>query len=240
MSQTNPFIRGYSTLSIERVLQITHEGDCQPCHRALHPSQAHLPDETLRGFSCVFDDELALITQNQSTDDTLLDQYPSAGIVNNVLYSIYSDEYGQSHLIGDQYSLAAAQHIMRRLSFLTGHYSRCWEITSAHLSEKALDEIHWLASLDTSRRLSGLLVEFFHLPRYQGVCCKLISTPWTDQNLQSHGITSTRLRQEQLNRGLPTEVIELLHLAAQADVRFLIFDPDAAPLEGLPLSTPET
>lgn len=239
MSQTNPFIRGYSALSIERVLQITYEGDCLPCHRPPHPSQAHLPDETLRCFPCVFNDEFALITHSQTIDDTLLNLHPNAGLVCNVLYAIYSDEYGQYQLIGDQYSLEAAQHIMRRLSFLTGHYSRCWEISSAHLSEKALDEIHWLVSLDNSHRLSGLLVEFFHLPRYQGVCCKLISTPWTDQNLQSHGTTTTQLREEQINGGLPVEVIELLHMAAQADVRFLIFDPDAAPLEDLPLSTPE-
>lgn len=240
MPQINPFIRGYSALSIERVLQITCEGDCQPCHRALHLSQAHLPDEALRSFSCMFDEEFALITQNQCIDDTLLNQYPNAGLVRNVLYAIYSEEDGQTHLIGDQYSLEAAQHIMRRLSFLTGHYSRCWEISSAHLSEKALDEIHWLVSLDNPDRLTGLLVEFFHLPRYQGVCCKLISTPWTDQNLQSHGITTTQLRQDQINGGVPVEVIELLHLAAQADVRFLIFDPDAAPLEGLLLATSET
>lgn len=240
MSQTNPFIRGYSALSIERVLQITCDGDRQPCHRRLHPSQAHLPDEALRCFPCAFNDEFALITHSQPVDDTLLNQHPNAALVHNVLYTIYSDEHGQSHLIGDQYSLKSAQHIVRRLSFLTGHYSRCWEISSAHLSEKALDEIHWMVSLDNSHRLSGLLVEFFHLPRYQGVCCKLISTPWTNQNLQSHGTTTTQLRQEQINGGLPVEVIELLHLAAQADVRFLIFDPDAAPLEGLPLVTPET
>ncbi|UZM16301.1 ABC transporter substrate-binding protein [Pseudomonas kielensis] len=240
MPQTNPFIRGYSSLSIERVLQITYEDDLQSCHRPLHPSQAHLPDEALRCLPCVFDEAFALITHSQSINDTLLNQYPDAGVVHNVLYAIYSDEHGQSHLIGDQYSLESAQHIMRRLSFLTGHYSRCWEISSAHLSEKALDKIHWIVSLDNSSSLSGLLVEFFHLPRYQGVCCKLISTPWTDQSLQNHGTTTSQLRQEQINGGLPVEVIELLHLAAQADVRFLIFDPDAAALDGLPLVTPET
>lgn len=42
-----------------------------------------------------------------------------------------------------------------------------------------------------------------------------------------------QLRQQQLSTGLPVELVEVLHLAAQADVRILIFDPDAAQLDGL-------
>ncbi|WP_201268187.1 hypothetical protein [Pseudomonas aeruginosa] len=43
------------------------------------------------------------------------------------------------------------------------------------------------------------------------------------------------LRQQQLDYGLPAEFVEILHLAGQADVRFWLFDPDAAFLDGLPV-----
>ena len=35
--------------------------------------------------------------------------------------------------------------------------------------------------------------------------------------------------------GLPGSLVNVLHLAALADTRILIFDPDAPALEGLPL-----
>lgn len=47
-------------------------------------------------------------------------------------------------------------------------------------------------------------------------------------------ISPEALRQRQLDAGLPAEFVEILHLAGQADVRFLLFDPDATLLDGLP------
>jgi hypothetical protein len=82
---------------------------------------------------------------------------------------------------------------------------------------------------------TGALVEFFFLADCEGVGCKLLSTPWTDENLESHGLSSAELRQEQLNKGLPAELVDVLHLAAQAEVRLLVFDPFASVLEGLAL-----
>ncbi|MCC4595459.1 hypothetical protein NRY95_05675 [Xanthomonas campestris pv. phormiicola] len=63
---------------------------------------------------------------------------------------------------------------------------------------------------------------------------KLISTPWTDANLvpiEGHG--AEKLWQEQEAAGVPNSLREVLHLAGRADTRFLIFDPDAPPLDGL-------
>ncbi|ASD20673.1 hypothetical protein DZA07_19685 [Pseudomonas aeruginosa] len=65
--------------------------------------------------------------------------------------------------------------------------------------------------------------------------CKLRNTPWTDQHLDLFNTSSAELRQQQLDYGLPAELVEILHLAGQADVRFLLFDPDAALLDGLPV-----
>ena len=64
----------------------------------------------------------------------------------------------------------------------------------------------------------------------------MIATPWTDANLQYvEGITAEQLRREHQDKGMPESLLEVLHLAALADVRVLIFDADAPVLDGLPL-----
>jgi len=81
-----------------------------------------------------------------------------------------------------------------------------------------------------------LLFEAFRLPYSHAVGVKLIATPWTSENLRH--ITdqnATQLRQEHMAAGLPGSLVNVLHLAALADTRILIFDPDAPALEGLPL-----
>ena len=83
-------------------------------------------------------------------------------------------------------------------------------------------------------RPTGLLFEPFALTDCNGVGCKLIGTPWTDDNLvKIEGRPYSSLRQEQLDARTPVALIKVLYLAALADVRLLIFDPDAAVLDGL-------
>ena len=119
------------------------------------------------------------------------------------------------------------------LSFETGHYSRAWEISTAHLTEEALRYLERRAGNFDSRP-TGLLFEPFALTDCNGVGCKLIGTPWTDDNLVKIECRPySSLRQEQLDAGTPVALIEVLYLAALADVRLLIFDPDAAVLDGL-------
>jgi len=51
--------------------------------------------------------------------------------------------------------------------------------------------------------------------------------------LNIEGNRHSSLRQEQLDAGTPEALVNVLYLAALADVRLLIFDPDAAVLDGL-------
>ena len=77
----------------------------------------------------------------------------------------------------------------------------------------------------------------FRVPYSPAIGIKLISTPWTDQNLEyAEGITAEQLRQEHRNKGMPDDLANILELAGQADVRILILDADAPALAGLPLA----
>ena len=48
-------------------------------------------------------------------------------------------------------------------------------------------------------------------------------------------VRAARLREEHHKKGMPECLVEVLHLAAQVDVRMLVFDADAPILEGLTL-----
>jgi hypothetical protein len=139
---------------------------------------------------------------------------------------------GFSH-IGDCYSYKAAQAVVRDLQFETGFYSRCWEISTAHITESAYLYLHELTQADSPPEL---LFVAFQIPHSPAIGVKLISTPWTDEHLAyTEGMSVERLRLEHGMKGVPASLAQVLHLAAQADVRMLVFDGDAPELPGLPI-----
>lgn len=232
-TRTNPFVRGYQNLAISRVLMITYEDDCPPCYRPLHSSQVQLPDDQVQLFPCIFCDDFALIAEGQQISDELDRQCPKSGIIRAVLYSITADDLGTPIHVGDTYSAESAREVATRLTFETGHYSRCWEISSKHLPQSAMQYLETLADSNTP---TGLFFESFRVPGCSTVGCKLFCTPWTDQNLAVvDGTSAEQLRQEQLRAGVPESLVDLLQLAALADTRILIIDPDASELDRLPL-----
>lgn len=105
---SNPFARGYDNLHIERLLLITYENDCPPCFRPVHDSQAHLSDDELQLFPCLFNDEFALISEGQSIPDELDERCPSTGLVRQVIYAVMGEMLNERHHVGDLYSLEEA------------------------------------------------------------------------------------------------------------------------------------
>jgi hypothetical protein len=235
MSHTpNPFARGYRNLRVIRTLLITYEDDCPPVWRPLHASQAHLTDDQVERFPCLIGKDFALITEGQEVPPELENQTQAEGIVRTVVYAIAADDFdGQPVHVGETYSSAAAHEVVRRLQFETGFYSRAWEISSAHICEAAGRYLANLADLATPE---AFLFIAFRIPYSPAIGIKLIATPWTDSHLNKlEGITAAELRQAYLAKGVPDSLANALLLAGEADVRFLVFDADAAVLDGLPL-----
>ncbi|HHZ9057458.1 ABC transporter substrate-binding protein [Pseudomonas aeruginosa] len=232
MTQLNPFIRGYESFRIERNLQITDEGNNLPCYRALHETQQHLPDEYFQCELCYFNNDFAVVVQE--LDDDRVEKCPHQGIVRNVLYSIYGEQDGRKKLIGDQYSLTEAESVVRYLSF-GGGYNRCWEIRKTHLPISAWNSLYERFSTKMPIRLPSVLVSLFWCNEHGAVGFRLHNTPWTDECLEILEMTAAALRQEQLAFGLDEHLVDLLHLAGQADIRLLVLDPFAPTLKGLPL-----
>ena len=202
---SNPSLRGSQTLPIERPLSITDEDGCPPVWRPLHPSQAHLPDDQAARFPCVFNNDFALISEGQDIPDDLEAQCQIEGVVRTVVYAVNGDDFGQPIHVGDTYSEEAAREVVRRLSFETGFYSRCWEISSAHLTA---DASRFLAELADIAPPSGFLFVAFRMPYSPATGVKLIATPWPDANLQLvEGITAEQLRHEDAEK-LPEDVAD--------------------------------
>lgn len=149
-SLTNPFLRGFQDLRYERVLQISYADDCPPCYRALHPAQNELPNEAITLQPCLFDEDVA------------------------VLYQIMGNQLGRSMHIGDLGNVEAAQNLIEQLSFATGHYSRSWEISSAHLPADDFEYLQVRAWCNSP----ASFFECFELNVSHAVGCKLYSTPW--------------------------------------------------------------
>lgn len=231
----NPFVRGYESLHIERLLLITYEDDCPPCCRPVHESQAHPQDHELQLFPCIFNDDFALVSEGQAIPTDLDERCQSIGLVRHVVYAVIGAALNERYHIGDLYSLEEAQAVIRRLSFETGRYSRAWEISTLHLPEEAVRYlVDWINR--SPPRQTGLLFEPFALPDCCGFGCKLICTPWTDEQLMEvDGQPYGALRQAQLAAGVPDALVRMLYLAGLADTRFLIFDPSASTLPGLPV-----
>ena len=133
------------------------------------------------------------------------------------------------------HTLQATQETVGNIRFENGFFSQCWEISLSHISEESERFLHVLIETGTP---GDCFFTVFKVPGCPAIGIKLFSTPWTDQNLSPNGITASDLRQIHRSQRLPEDLIELLHLAAQADVRLLILDADAPQLEGLPVISP--
>lgn len=229
----NPSIRGYHGFHIQRVAVISYDHHCPVTYLPLHLSQNHLTDKQVTYRRCIFTDSFVLITEGQDIAPELDALCGGAGTIQAVLYSIHGEDNGASIHIGDTYTMESAREVVHRLSFETGHYSRCWEISTAHVAEDAIRYLWEMADTETP---TGLLFVAFHIPCCPAIGVKLIATPWTTANvLHVEGITAEQLRQEYLDNDVPASLVEVLHQAADADVRILILDADAPTLDGLAL-----
>ncbi|HGA3328142.1 TPA: ABC transporter substrate-binding protein, partial [Pseudomonas aeruginosa] len=153
----NPFVRGYWNLRVVRTLCICY-GDGSPhVWRSIHTSQAHLSDNDLISSPCIVTSDFALIKSGtDAISDELIAECDAVegingeGVVGAVVYAIHGDDLdGRPVHVGDTYSAEAARDVVQRLSFETGYYSRCWEVSSAHICQETGQYLANLADLAT-------------------------------------------------------------------------------------------
>lgn len=229
----NPFVRGFQRLSIQRLVGISTDPGTPLLHLPLHPSQDHVQDEELNQCPINYGDQFALKADESYAPSSLLGSCPEIGWVQAVMYALVTEVDGKTVFVCDTYSEAAAQALIQQIRFDTGTFSRCWEISTAHVCQQSLS---YLDALIQSNRLSTRPFVVFRVPAGNLIGIKLLSIPWTDSNLETlEGKTVQELREEHERSGVPSMLLNVLHLAGEAEVRFLFLDPDGDLLNGLPV-----
>jgi len=237
-SQYNPFLaRGFQRLSIQRLVSISTDPGTPLLHLPLHPSQDHVQDEIFNQCPINYGDQFALKADEPYAPSSLLASCPYIGWVQAVVHALVTEVDGKTITICDTYSKDAAQALIKRISFDNDVFSRCWEISTAHVCQQSLIHLHDLAQ---SNRPSTRLFDVFRVPVGNLIGIKLLNTPWTDSNLKIlEGKTAQELHEEHERSGIPSMLLNVLHLAGEADVRFLFLDPDGFILHGLPVHDEE-
>ena len=231
---TNPFLRGYSQLSVRRSLVIEPYRQHGLEYRPVHPIQAQYSDSELQFCYSKFNNEFALVPERDALPERLLSQCPRSGFIVGIVYTITGCQGHSGVHLGDAHSSNDAHRVVRQLSFETGRYNRCWEISSRHLSR--LDRKWLWMYIRRSVQPPDVLFDAFELREGAAFGIRLLETPWTDENLRStRGIDSSALHRGLEERAIPAALIRILEQAALADTRILIFDPDAPALIDLPL-----
>lgn len=225
----NPFIRGYENFTIERKAMIARDGLSRPIYRAIHASQSALTDADLIGHQCICDAAGCFSFETPVPQD-ILKASGTTGTIVDVVYFIVCTQGSIDKRLGFAPSLESAQDRIENLQFETGFYSRSWEISSAHITQQDFGRLEQLADTHCPE---GALFEAFRLRKSHAIGIKLIATPWTDQELKADDTSVVELCRVLCETGLSESLIDVMLLAAQADTRILIFDPDAAALEGL-------
>lgn len=229
----NPFVRGFQHLSIQRLVGISTDPGTPLLYLPLHPSQDHVQDDKFNQGPINYGDQFALKADESYEPSGLLSSCPDIGWVQTVVHALVTEVDGKTIPVCDTYSKDAAQTLIQKISFDNGTFSRCWEISTAHVCQQSLSYLH---ALTQSNRLSTRLFDVFRVPAGNLIGIKLLNTPWTDNNLQTlEGKTAQELRAEHERSGIPSMLLNVLHLAGEADVRFLFLDPDGFLLNGLPV-----
>ncbi|MGU1487565.1 ABC transporter substrate-binding protein [Pseudomonas aeruginosa] len=233
MSTMNPFLENLCRYRVEHLLQVKYSNSEVPCNRSIHSSQAHLKDREVQSQPCIFSNDLCLIVGAGNIDPELAARCGSEGTVIDVTYAVLDADTGR--FIGGTYTLDGDHALVDHLAYRYEPWSRSWEISKSHIPLRALHTL--LESFGTKMliRLAGVLIGIFWIDELGSVGFRLVHTPWTDENLEVMDLTASALREEQIAAGYPAELVDLLHLAAQADIRYLVLDPFAPTLKGLPL-----
>nr|WP_321303087.1 ABC transporter substrate-binding protein [Alcaligenes faecalis] len=228
MFQTNPFYRGLSNLSIVRKAIVDYGIEFPFAYRIVHSHHADVPDHSLIGEVCVFNEEVAFVFRGDpapvAPEDLVNTDH---GTVRSIIYEI-TGKCGDAPVhVGDYETREQAQAIVDAVQFHTGTFSRCWEISTAHVSPS---DITYLENLSATGQPNGLYFEVFEIPASHATGIKLIATPWANE------IGNVDKQKALLEQGrVPEPIAHLLIKASEADVRILILDPDAEILDGLPV-----
>ena len=234
----NPFERGYSDFKIER-LAMVYTQDLPWClHYALiHPSHEAIKDFEFENQEAIFDDHHVSIMR--CAGKKRLDECRYRGQLIKIIYHVLATEYATQVIIGEALCFSEAERMIHNIQMQAGHYNRCFEINSTHLPWQDLEGLKQRTEnipkiVDAPFLLDLFLINNEHIDDFD-LGIRLNRTPWIEDDMLQKVMCSgsTDLREDYLEEGLSTQLIDLLLLAGKADVRLIIFSDNAPVLPRL-------
>lgn len=228
----NPFQQGFSDFKIER-LAMVYTQDLPWClhHASIHPSHEAMKDFEFENQEAVFDDHH--VSLKRCASKARLDECRYRGQLIKIIYRVLATEYASQVIIGQALSLLEAERMIYNIQIQTGHYNRCFEISSSHLPANDLRDLKERAEEIPQIVDAPFLLDLFLINNERNdnfdLGIRLNRTPWTEDDLLQKVLCSgsTDLREDYLEDGLSTQLIDLLLLAGKADVRLIIFSDNA-------------
>lgn len=234
----NPFERGCHSFKIERLAMI-YTNDLPWClHYALiHPSHSSRKDFEFENQEAIFDDHHANLAR--CAEKSRLDECRYRGKFIKIIYRVLATQYASQVIVGETLGLIEAERMIYNIQIQTGHYNRCFEISSSHLPANDLVCLRERASrlpavIDSPYLLDLFLINNDYKEGFD-LGIRLNRTPWTEDQLtdKTKFQDIEEVKQFYLNEDLSPEFINLIIQAAQADVRFIIFSDNAPTLPKL-------
>jgi hypothetical protein len=149
-------------------------------------------------------------------------------------YTLHGFVAGAKMVLGDFETWDAADEFVRRLEATQGYLHRLVELSTRHVGETGMRYLRIQAEAHRWAH-PNLLFQVFRIPYTEAVGLRIDQMPWTAEHFAEHGLTIEAVRKYQAANGMPLYLIDLVHLAARANTRVLIFDPRAPVLKGLPI-----
>lgn len=229
----NPFTKGYERFSIERMLVISSENSDRLIYLEMPMDLQSKQDSFFFGKACLFDQERAYLLDD--LEKAASKQIQSGKIV-SVVYHIegYNGIY-RCH-IGDAITLDAAQDVVKQLSFMPGHFERCWHISTQHLSRFAFT---LLQELFYEKNPDNTLLEVFPMHNGQSIGIQFFYSKSLHRRMhlqnKLYAFSDCKDKLDRLFRNPPPEcLIDVLTLAYIARTSVLIISDQYPVVQGLP------
>lgn len=199
----------------------------------LHEQQDYLRPVSITE-KIYFNEQFALVANDSLIPKELWSQCPREGKFLKHCYQVIDTLNGMENIpLGIYLDKASAQSMIDQL-VNSSSYGKVWEISTRHITREALSYLQ--QEIDKQTEYQALNFELFAIPGIieDFVAVKLMATPWTDENLfYQFDFTRQNIIERQKQAGLPDCFIELLHKAAQEEVRILVFDSLEDPINEL-------
>lgn len=236
MIQQNPFHKGFSKPTIEPLFCVISDDSSIVQYLPIHPSQQSIELHLLEDSSGRYCDSYVFAyLENIGIPDDVLDECDRLGYISHILFQVQVSDDEQITNLGYYFNEDDAQRAVDNYYSISNAHSRCWRISSYHITVEAMFNLVSNAQRLHPDDYGSTGIEL--IPKkdnaltgqYWGMVVILNNVPWSEKKCSYY---QTEMEKWQFD----AQFIAIILTAGRAGVGILIFDEKAEILAGLPVS----